>query len=62
MSQSRAVKINIAQNHPDFVLRPLTDEPPLFKFEYLRKVLDPIQEDPEDVRTYTIKYLVRNCK
>ena len=42
MSQSQAIKINIAQNNPDFILRPLEDKPPLFKYEYLKKILDPI--------------------
>ena len=42
MSQSSSIKINIAQNNPDFILRPLEDEPLLFKYKYLKKILDPI--------------------
>jgi hypothetical protein len=62
MSQSRAIKINLAQNSPDFELEPLEEQPPLFKFELCTKILDPIQEDPEETRTCTVKCLVRNCR
>jgi hypothetical protein len=61
MSQGSSIKINLAQNDPDFKLKPLNEQPPLFKKGYLEKILDPIQENPEETRTCTIKCLVRAC-
>ena len=61
MSQQSLIKTNLAQNHPDFKLKPLDEQPYLFKKGYLGKILDPIQEDPEEDRTCTIKCLVRGC-
>jgi hypothetical protein len=62
MSQESLIKLNLAQNSPDFKLKPLNKQGSLFKYSYLGKILDLIQEDPEDTRTCTIKYLVRGCK
>jgi hypothetical protein len=62
MSQGSSIKINLIQNHPDFKLKPINKQGPLFKKGYLKKTLDPIQEDPEETRTCTIKCLVRACK
>jgi len=62
MSQGSSIKINLIQNHSDFELRPLNEQATLFKKDYLKKTLDPIQEDPEDTRTCTVKCLVRACK
>jgi hypothetical protein len=59
MSQRSSIKLNLAQNSPDFKLKPLNKQGSLFKYGYLGKILDPIQEDPEDTRIYTIKCLVR---
>jgi hypothetical protein len=61
MSQGSSTKINLAQNNPNFKLKPLDEQPPLFKKGYLKKILDLIQENPEDTRTCTIKCLVRAC-
>jgi hypothetical protein len=61
MSQQALIKTNLAQNHPEFKLKPLDEQPYLFKKGYLGKILDPIQEDPEEARTCTIKCLVRGC-
>ena len=61
MSQLSSIKLNLAQNSPDFILEPLEEQAPLFKFQYLKKTLNPIQEDPEETRMYTIKCLVRGC-
>jgi hypothetical protein len=61
MSQSKAIKVNIAQNNSDFKLEPLDQQVFFFKFELLKRTLNPIQEDPEETRTCTIKYLVRGC-
>ena len=61
MSQGSSIKINLAQNKPDFELKLLSKKASLFKFRYLKKTLDPIQEDPKETHIYTIKYLVRGC-
>jgi hypothetical protein len=62
MSQGSSIKINLIQNHPDFELGPLNKQATLFKKGYLKKTLNPIQEDLKDTRTYTIKCLVRAYK
>ena len=59
MSQDSSIKLNISQNHPDFELRPLDKQASLFKKGYLKKTLNPIQENIEDLRTCTIKYMIR---
>jgi hypothetical protein len=61
MSQPSSIKLNIIQNHPDFILKSLDKEPLLFKKGYLKKTLNPIQENPEDARTCTIRCLVQGC-
>ena len=62
MSQQSSIKTNLTQNRDDFILEPLKEQPPLFRFKYLERILDPPQEDPKDIRTCTIKYLVRGYK
>jgi hypothetical protein len=42
MSQSSSVKLNLAQNHPDFKLEPIIQQATLFKFQLLKKTLNPI--------------------
>ena len=59
MSQDSSIKLNISQNHPDFELRLLDKQASLFKKGYLKRTLNPIQENIEDLRTYTIKYMVK---
>ena len=59
MSQLSSIKLNISQNHPDFILKSLNKEPLLFKKGYLKKTLNLIQENPEDARTCTIRCLVQ---
>ena len=62
MPQGSSIKLNLAQNSLDFILKPLDEQGSLFKHGYLEKILNPIQENPEDTRTCTIKCLVRGCK
>jgi hypothetical protein len=62
MSQTSPIKLNIAQNQSDFQVKPLNEQPPLFKLGYLKRYLDPIKENPEEIRTCTIKCNIRNCK
>ena len=59
MSQDSSIKLNISQNHSDFELKPLDKQASLFKKGYLKKTLNPIQENSKDLRTYTIKYIVK---
>ena len=62
MSQSSQYTLNIQQNQADFTLEPLNEQPPLFKFQYLSKTLDPPKSNPEDLsgyRTVTIRCLYR---
>ena len=40
MSLTTSVKTNLIQNREDFDVRPLNEQLPLFKFKYLKKVLD----------------------
>ena len=42
MSQSTTAKYNRHQNHLDFELEPIINQAPLFKFQYLKKTLNPI--------------------
>ena len=42
MSQGSLIKLNLTQNHPEFKLKPINEQAPLFKKSYLRKTLDPI--------------------
>jgi hypothetical protein len=62
MSQKSSIKTNLIQNREDFSLGALNNQPSLFRFKYLKKVLDPPQEDPKDIRTYTIKCLIQGCQ
>jgi hypothetical protein len=41
MSQESSFKLNISQNKEDFKLPSLKDQPPLFKYKYLEKILNP---------------------
>jgi hypothetical protein len=61
MSQKTSIKTNLIQNQEDFKLGPLEEQPVLFKFKYLKKILDLPQEDPEDQRTCTVKCLIKGC-
>ena len=45
MSQSSSFILNYKQNLPDFTLGPLKNQPPLFKYKFLSKVLNPPNND-----------------
>lgn len=62
MSQLTSKKLNRTQNKEDFKLEPISEQPPLFKFEYLKKTLDPIQNNPDNPRTCVVNCLVKGCK
>lgn len=53
------------ENQADFKLRPISKEPPLFKYKYLKKELDPRHPNPiglDDYRTVTVTCLMPNCR
>ena len=54
MSQNSLIKVNITQNNPDFVLKPLDEQGSLFKHGYWKRILNLIKENPEDIRTCII--------
>ena len=64
-SQNNAtIKLNLAQNHPDFELEPIENQVLIFKKRLFSKVLDPIKSEPEKPENYqsvTIKCLFSNC-
>jgi hypothetical protein len=62
MSQSSSFTLNYKQNLPDFTLGPLENQPPLFKYKFLSKVLDPPNKDQVQLRTVTVKCLFNGCK
>jgi hypothetical protein len=62
MSQSLSFTLNYKQNLPDFTLGPLKNQPPLFKYKFLSKVLDPPNNNQEQLRTVTVKYLYQGYK
>ena len=62
MSQTSSIKLNITQNQLDFQVKPLNKYPLLFKLKYLKRYLDPIKENPEEIYICTIKYNIKNYK
>jgi hypothetical protein len=62
MSSKTSIKTNLIQNREDFNIGPLDEQPPLFKFKYLEKILNAPQEDPEDIRTCTVKCIIKGCQ
>ena len=62
MPRLTKAQYNRDQNHPDFELGPLKNQSPLFKNQFLKKTLNPIQENPNTPRTCTITCLIRGCK
>jgi hypothetical protein len=62
MSQSSSIALNLKQNSIDFELEPIENQPPLFKYEFLSKVLDPLNNNPMGLRTVTIRCLFTRYK
>ena len=62
MSRLTKTQYNRLKNHPDFELESIENLVPLFKNQLLKKTLNPIQEDPNNPRTCTIKCLIKGCK
>lgn len=65
MAYQTSVKLNILQNHKDFKLEPISQQPPLFKYGLFKKTLDPPKDNPEDLnnfRTVTITCTYKGCK
>jgi hypothetical protein len=62
MPQSSSIALNLKQNSKDFKLEPIKNQPPIFKYKFVSKVLDPPNNNPEDLRTVTIQCLFTGCK
>jgi hypothetical protein len=62
MSQSLSFTLNYKQNLSNFTLGPLKNQPPLFKYKFLFKVLNPLNNNQEQLRTITIKCLYQGYK
>ena len=62
MSQSSSIALNLKQNSLEFKLDPIENQPPLFKYKFVSKVLDPLNNNPEDLRTVTVRCLFIGCK
>ena len=45
MSQSSLFTLNYKQNLPNFTLGLFENQPPLFKYKFLSKVLDPLNDN-----------------
>ena len=61
---SPQIKLNIAQNHPDFKLEPIEKQALIFKKGLFSKTLNLIKENPELVENYRIviiKCLYSSC-
>jgi len=62
MSQSSSISLNLKQNSLDFELEPIENQPNLFKYKFVSKVLDPPNNNPQESRTVTIRCLFPGCK
>lgn len=48
-ASKQSIALNEAQNSPNFELEPLENQGPLFRLGYLKNVLDPIKENPQEL-------------
>jgi hypothetical protein len=62
MSQSSSIALNLKQNSLEFKLDPIENQPLLFKYKFVSKVLDPPNDNLEDLRTVTVRCLFTGCK
>lgn len=62
MSQSSSITLNLKQNSIDFKLKPIENQPPIFKYKFFSKVLDLLNNNPEDLRTIIIRCLFPRYK
>ena len=62
-SINTSIRLNRIQNHPDFKLEPIEQQPIIFKKGLFSKTLDSLKDNldiSENYRTVTIKYLYYN--
>ena len=52
ISNKTSIRLNLKQNRADFELESLDNQPPLFKYGFLSKTLDPPKENPEILSNY----------
>jgi len=62
MSQSSSIALNLKQNSINFELEPIKNQPSLFKYKFLSKVLDPLNNNLIDLRIVIIRCLFIRCK
>ena len=62
MLQSSLIALNLKQNSINFKLEPIKNQPPLFKYKFVSKVLDPLNDNPEDLRTVIVRCLFTRYK
>jgi hypothetical protein len=64
-SQEAIIRLNIAQNRPDFHLESIENQSIIFKNKLFLKQLDPPKDEPikaENYRSVTIKCLYPGCR
>ena len=52
-----SIALNLKQNSEDFKLEPIENQPLLFKYQFFSKVLNPLNNNPEELRTVIIRCL-----
>ena len=62
MSQSSSIALNLKQNSINFKLEPIENQPLLFKYKFISKVLDPLNDNLEEPRIVTIRCLFTGYK
>jgi hypothetical protein len=54
MLQSLLIALNLKQNSKDFKLKLIKNQPSIFKYKFVSKVLDLLNNNLEDLRIVTI--------
>ena len=65
MFKNSSIRLNILQNKEDFSLDPIEQQAPIFKLGFIKKVLDPLNNNPKSItgyRTVTVSCLFKGYK
>jgi hypothetical protein len=54
MSKNSLIRLNILQNKEDFSLNPIKQQAPIFKLRFIKKVLNPPNNNPKSITSYRI--------
>jgi hypothetical protein len=57
MLQSLLIALNLKQNSINFKLKPIKNQPLLFKYKFVFKVLNLLNNNPEDLKAVIVKCL-----